>query len=128
VRRRVTDVLRQHFRPEFLNRVDEIIIFHPLGLEHMTRIVDIQVRGLLKRLEERKIKVELTEAAKAFLVAEGYDPMYGARPLKRTIQRAVLDPLAMRVLQGDFGEGDRIVVDVGDEGIKFEKKRQTVSA
>src|SRR6185436_13256801 len=87
VRRRVTDVLRQHFRPEFLNRVDEIIIFHPLGLEHMTQIVDIQVRGLLKRLEERKIKVELTEAAKAFLVAEGYDPMHGARPLKRTIQR-----------------------------------------
>jgi len=128
VRRRVTDVLRQHFRPEFLNRVDEIIIFHPLGLEHMTRIVDIQVRGLLKRLEDRKIKVELTDAAKSFLVAEGYDPMYGARPLKRTIQRAVLDPLAKRVLQGDFGEGDRILVDVGDEGIKFEKKRLAVSA
>ncbi|HKE87975.1 MAG TPA: ATP-dependent chaperone ClpB [Vicinamibacterales bacterium] len=121
VRQRVNDALRQHFRPEFLNRVDEIIIFHALGLEHMSRIIDIQARGLLKRLEERKIKVELTDAAKGFLVSEGYDPMYGARPLKRTIQRRVLDPLAMHVLQGDFGEGDHITVDVGHNGITFEK-------
>jgi len=121
VRQRVNDALRQHFRPEFLNRVDEIIIFHALGLEHMTRIIDIQAHNLLRRLEERKIKVELTDAAKSFLVSEGYDPMYGARPLKRTIQRRVLDPLAMRVLQGDFGEGDHIIVDVGDNGVKFEK-------
>ena len=128
VRRRVMDVLRQHFRPEFLNRVDEIIIFHALGLEHMTRIVDIQIRGLLRRLEDRKIKVELTDAAKSFLVAEGYDPMYGARPLKRTIQRLVLDPLAMRVLQGEFGEGSHIVVNVGDNGVKFERKTPTVGA
>jgi ATP-dependent Clp protease ATP-binding subunit ClpB len=128
VRRRVMDVLRQHFRPEFLNRVDEVIIFHALGLEHMQRIIDIQIRGLLKRLEERKIKVELTDAAKAFLVAEGYDPMYGARPLKRTIQRLVLDPLALRVLQGDFGEGDHVIVDVGDNGVKFDKKHAPVNA
>ena len=128
VRRRVMDVLRQHFRPEFLNRVDEIIIFHALGLEHMQQIIDIQIRGLLKRLEDRKIKVELTTKAKAFLVSEGYDPMYGARPLKRTIQRLVLDPLALRVLQGDFGEGDHVIVDVGDNGVKFEKKNMTVNA
>jgi len=128
VRRRVMDVLRQHFRPEFLNRVDEIIIFHALGLEHMQQIIDIQIRGLLKRLEDRKIKVELTTNAKAFLVSEGYDPMYGARPLKRTIQRLVLDPLALRVLQGDFGEGDHVIVDVGDNGVKFEKKNMTVNA
>ena len=96
----MTEALRQHFRPEFLNRIDEIIFFHALGLEHMKQIVDIQIRGLLKRLEERKIHVELTDAAKGFLVPEGYDPMYGARPLKRTIQRRVLDPLAMRVLRG----------------------------
>jgi ATP-dependent Clp protease ATP-binding subunit ClpB len=128
VRRRVMDVLRQHFRPEFLNRVDEIIVFHALGLEHMTRIVDIQIRGLLRRLEDRKIKVELTNSAKSFLVAEGYDPMYGARPLKRTIQRLVLDPLAVRVLQGEFGEGDRIIVDVSDNGVTFEKKNATVGA
>jgi ATP-dependent Clp protease ATP-binding subunit ClpB len=121
VRRKVTEALRQHFRPEFLNRVDEIIFFHALGIEHMTQIIDIQIRGLLRRLEDRKIHVELTEAAKAFVVSEGYDPMYGARPLKRTLQRRVLDPLAMRVLQGGFGEGDHITVDVGENGLTFEK-------
>jgi ATP-dependent Clp protease ATP-binding subunit ClpB len=121
VRRKVTEALRQHFRPEFLNRVDEIIFFHALGIEHMKTIIDIQIRGLLKRLEERKIHVELTDAAKAFVVSEGYDPMYGARPLKRTLQRRVLDPLAMRVLQGEFGEGSRVTVDVGENGLTFEK-------
>jgi ATP-dependent Clp protease ATP-binding subunit ClpB len=127
VRRQVTETLRQHFRPEFLNRVDEVIFFHALGLEDMKAIVDIQIRGLLNRLEDRKIHVELTEAAKNFLVSEGYDPMYGARPLKRTIQRRVLDPLAMRVLEGEFREGDRITVDVGDNELKFQKV-QTVTA
>jgi ATP-dependent Clp protease ATP-binding subunit ClpB len=121
VRRQVMDALRQHFRPEFLNRVDEIIFFHSLGLDHMKRIIDIQVHSLLKRLEDRKIHVELTDAAKSFLVSEGYDPMYGARPLKRTIQRRVLDALAMRVLEGEFHEGDRVVVDVGDNELTFEK-------
>ena len=87
----------------------------------MKTIVDIQIRGLLNRLEDRKIHVELTEAAKNFLVSEGYDPMYGARPLKRTIQRRVLDPLAMRVLEGEFREGDRITVDVGDNELTFQK-------
>jgi ATP-dependent Clp protease ATP-binding subunit ClpB len=121
VRRQVTEALRQHFRPEFINRIDDVIFFHALGLEHMTHIVDIQVRGLLTRLEDRKIHVDLTEPAKGFLVSEGYDPMYGARPLKRTIQRRVLDPLAMRVLEGEFREGDRIVVDVGPAGLTFAK-------
>ncbi|PYR79163.1 MAG: ATP-dependent chaperone ClpB [Acidobacteria bacterium] len=121
VRRQVTEALRQHFRPEFLNRVDEIIFFHALSLEHMKEIIDIQVHNLLKRLEDRKIHVELTDAAKRFVVSEGYDPMYGARPLKRTIQRRVLDPLALRVLEGDFREGDRITVDVGDNELTFEK-------
>jgi ATP-dependent Clp protease ATP-binding subunit ClpB len=121
VKRQVTEALRQHFRPEFLNRVDEVIFFHALGLEHMTRIVDIQIRGLLKRLEDRKIHVELSKAAKEFVVSEGYDPMYGARPLKRTIQRRILDPLAMRVLEGEFREGDRIAVGVNSEGLTFEK-------
>jgi ATP-dependent Clp protease ATP-binding subunit ClpB len=121
IRRQVTEALRQHFRPEFLNRVDEIIFFHALGLEHMKEIIDIQVRGLLKRLEDRKVHVELTEAAKAFIVSEGYDPMYGARPLKRTLQRRVLDPLAIRVLEGEFREGDRILVDVGDNELTFQK-------
>src|SRR3954468_17952810 len=122
VRRQVTEALRGHFRPEFLNRIDEIIFFHALGREHMKSIVDIQVHGLLKRLEDRKIHVELTEGARAFIVSEGYDPMYGARPLKRTIQRRVLDPLALRVLEGDFREGDRVIVDVGEGGLTFQKE------
>ncbi len=127
VRRQVTEALRQHFRPEFLNRVDEIIFFHALGLEHMKQIIDIQIHGLLKRLEDRKIHVELSDPAKRFIVSEGYDPMYGARPLKRTIQRRVLDPLAMRVLEGEFREGDRITVDVGDNGLTFEKAGTTTT-
>jgi len=127
VRRQVTEALRQHFRPEFINRVDEIIFFHSLGLGHLKHIVNIQVRGLLKRLEDRKIHVELTDTARGFLVSEGFDPMFGARPLKRTIQRRVLDPLAMRVLEGDFREGDSIIVDMGHNELTFQKK-QSVTA
>jgi ATP-dependent Clp protease ATP-binding subunit ClpB len=121
IRRQVNEALRQHFRPEFLNRIDEVIFFHALGLDHMKHIVVIQMQGLLKRLEERKIFVELTEPAKELLVTEGYDPAYGARPLKRTIQRRLLDPLALRVLEGEFHEGDRITVDVGDNGLAFRR-------
>jgi ATP-dependent Clp protease ATP-binding subunit ClpB len=111
-RRQVMDALREHFRPEFLNRVDEIIFFHALDRTHLKKIVDIQIAGLIKRLEERKIHVQLTDAARDLIAREGYDPTYGARPLKRTIQRRVLDPLAMRVLEGDFVEGDNVSVDV----------------
>jgi ATP-dependent Clp protease ATP-binding subunit ClpB len=127
IRRQVTEALRQHFRPEFLNRIDDVIFFHALSIEHMKHIVVIQMQGLLKRLEERKIHVELTEAAKELLVTEGYDAAYGARPLKRTIQRRLLDPLAMRVLEGEFHEGDRIRVDVGDNGLAFHR-HEAVSA
>jgi ATP-dependent Clp protease ATP-binding subunit ClpB len=123
IRRQVTEALRQHFRPEFINRVDEIIFFHSLGLEHLKQIVDIQIHGLLKRLAERKIHVELTDTARGFLVAEGFDPMFGARPLKRTIQRRVLDPLALRVLEGELREGDSILVDMGENGLTFQKKQ-----
>ncbi len=122
VRRQVLDALRAHFKPEFLNRIDEIIFFHALGRDHMKKIIDIQVRGLMKRLEERKIHVQLTDAAKDQLVREGYDPTYGARPLKRTIQRRVLDPLAMRVLEGAFVEGDTVTVDAGSDALSFEKR------
>ncbi|HZR21952.1 MAG TPA: ATP-dependent chaperone ClpB [Vicinamibacterales bacterium] len=121
VRREVTDALRSHFRPEFLNRIDEIVFFHPLEKEHLKKVIDIQIAGLMKRLEERKIHVQLTDAAKERLVEEGYDPIYGARPLKRTIQRRVLDPLAMRVLEGDFREGDTVTADAGRDGLVFEK-------
>src|SRR5436190_1836081 len=120
--RQVMDALREHFRPEFLNRIDEIIFFHALGREHMKRIIDIQIAGLTKRLEERKIHVTLTDAAKEQLVREGYDPAYGARPLKRAIQRQVLDPLALRVLEGEFLEGDAITVDGGPDALTFTKQ------
>jgi ATP-dependent Clp protease ATP-binding subunit ClpB len=121
-RRQVMDALRAHFRPEFINRIDEIIIFHALDREQMKTIIDIQVRHLLKRLEDRKIFVTLTEAAKDWLVREGYDPVYGARPLKRAIQRHILDPLAMRVLDGEFREGDHVEVDAGPGGLSFVKQ------
>jgi ATP-dependent Clp protease ATP-binding subunit ClpB len=120
-RRQVMDALWAHFRPEFLNRVDEIIFFHALDRTHMKAIIEIQLRGLLARLESRKIKVELTDAARSHLVEEGYDPAYGARPLKRTIQRRVLDPLAIRVLEGEVREGDRVVVDAEEGHILFRK-------
>src|SRR5213596_2989717 len=127
-RRQVLDALRQRFRPEFLNRVDEIIFFHALDRDHLKHIVEIQITALVKRLEERKIHVQLTDAAKERLVREGYDPTYGARPLKRTIQRRVLDPLAMRMLEGEFREGDTVVVDGGEgDALRFEK-RQAVTA
>ena len=122
VRREVQDAMRAHFKPEFLNRVDEIIFFHALGREHVREIIDIQLAGLMKRLEDRKITIDLSEAAKDKLIEEGYDPVYGGRPLKRTLQRRVLDPLAMRVLQGDFREGDTVLIDAGTEGLTFDKR------
>ncbi len=121
-RRQVMDALRDHFRPEFLNRIDEIIIFHPLSREHMKAIVEIQWRGLVKRLEDRKIRVTLSDAAKDWLVQQGYDPAYGARPLKRALQRHMLDPLAMRLLEGDFADGDQITVGAGPHGLSFARQ------
>jgi ATP-dependent Clp protease ATP-binding subunit ClpB len=120
-RRQVMEALRASFKPEFLNRIDDIIFFHPLGREHMKAIIDIQIAGLVKRLAERKMHVQLTDAAKDYLVHEGYDPIYGARPLKRTIQRRVLDPLALQVLEGGFSEGDTIAVDVDGDTLAFRK-------
>jgi ATP-dependent Clp protease ATP-binding subunit ClpB len=127
-KRMVLEALRAQFRPEFLNRVDEIIVFHSLSKGEMRTIIDIQLRGLMKRLEERKIRVELSDKAKDLLIEEGYDPTYGARPLKRTIQRRVLDPLAMRVLQGEFREGDVVGIDVSDGDLKFNRSAEAVTA
>jgi ATP-dependent Clp protease ATP-binding subunit ClpB len=115
------DALRGHFRPEFINRIDEIVFFHSLEREHIRQIIEIQLRNLLKRLDDRKITVELTDAAKDFLVREGYDPVYGARPLKRALQRRLLDPLALRVLDGAFGEGDTVVVNLAGDELSFTK-------
>jgi ATP-dependent Clp protease ATP-binding subunit ClpB len=114
----VTEALRAHFKPEFLNRVDDIIIFNPLGKEQLTKIVDLRLEDLRKLLAERKISLELTPAAKELIFTEGYDPNYGARPLKRSIQRLVQDPLAMKILDGEVLHGDHVVVDVD------KKKRQ----
>src|SRR5499427_615616 len=119
VREAAMGVLRDHFRPEFLNRVDEVIIFRPLTREQLAAIVDIQVDHLRKRLAERKIGLVLTEAARALLAERGWDPVYGARPLKRTIQRLVQDQLAMRLLRGEFGEGDTVRVDAAEGELIF---------
>jgi ATP-dependent Clp protease ATP-binding subunit ClpB len=125
----VLEALRQHFPPEFLNRVDEIIVFHSLTREQLTSIVELQLAGLAKRLGDRKMTVEFTDAAKNLLIEEGYDPVYGARPLKRTIQRLVLDPLALKVLQGEFMEGDHIVVDADGDRLTFRAgAREAVAA
>jgi ATP-dependent Clp protease ATP-binding subunit ClpB len=107
----VDEILHRQFKPEFLNRVDETIIFHGLSKEDLSKIVDIQVELLVKRLAERKFSIRLTDKAKEFLIQTGYDPAFGARPLKRAIQRYVQDKLAMQILEGTFSEGDRIMVD-----------------
>jgi ATP-dependent Clp protease ATP-binding subunit ClpB len=116
IKERVSDALRQHFRPELLNRIDEVVIFRALGIDQIKQIVDIQLGGLRKRLADRKIALELTPAAAQELAREGFDPVYGARPLKRAIQREIVQPLAMRLLQAEFHDGDTVVVDVNDSG------------
>ena len=113
MRRQVDELLHKQFRPEFLNRVDEIITFHGLTREDLMQIVDIQINRMAKRLEDRKFTIELTTEAKEFLVETGYDPAFGARPLKRAIQRYIEDPLALEILEGNFSEGDHILVDKG---------------
>jgi ATP-dependent Clp protease ATP-binding subunit ClpB len=122
MRRRVLEAMEQHFRPEFLNRIDEIIIFHSLTMEHLVQIVDIQLERLQKLLADRKIELSLTEAAKRYLAEKGFDPVYGARPLKRTIQRELQDPLSMKILQGEFGEGDEVRVDLRGSQLVFERE------
>ena len=122
-KKKIEDGLRNTFRPEFLNRIDEIIIFHTLTLEHMVQIVDLQMQEIRERLEERGITVELTEPAREWLAQEGYDPAFGARPLRRTLQRYLESPLSKRILLGEFEAGDEILADVGDDdGLDFEKQ------
>jgi ATP-dependent Clp protease ATP-binding subunit ClpB len=114
---RVMESLRQQFRPEFLNRVDDIVVFHPLGEEQLTHIVDLRLADLQKLLSDRKITLELTDAARQAIFKAGYDRAYGARPLKRAIQRLVQDKLAVKILDGTVLHGDRVVVDVGGDGL-----------
>ncbi|MCX7853446.1 MAG: AAA family ATPase, partial [Caldilineales bacterium] len=119
VERRVMEALRASFRPEFLNRIDEIVIFHSLTREHLYQIVDIQLERLRKLLAERRITLEVTQAAKDLLIAEGYEPAFGARPLKRVIQRRLQDPLALDILRGEIRDGDHVIADRGGDEIVF---------
>ena len=115
----VLDDVRGFFRPEFVNRIDEIVVFEPLGREEIAQIVDIQLRSLLRRLEERNLMVELTDAARTYLADKGYDPAFGARPLQRVIQREIQDPLALQLLSGQIRDGETITVDAGEDGLVF---------
>jgi ATP-dependent Clp protease ATP-binding subunit ClpB len=120
---RSTDQMREFFRPEFLNRIDEIVEFKALTRDQLAEIVELQLARLRERLADRGIELELTDAAKEALAEAGWDPTYGARPLKRAIQRLVENPLALRLLEGDFADGDTVRVDAVDGDIVFEKAR-----
>jgi ATP-dependent Clp protease ATP-binding subunit ClpB len=120
--------LRTAFRPEFLNRLDEIIVFHALSEEHLKQIVEIQLSGLRARLAERHIRLELTDQARTSLVRSGYDPNYGARPLKRAIQRLVQNPLAMKILDGSVLHGDTVRIDAEKGALKFVVTNREASA
>jgi ATP-dependent Clp protease ATP-binding subunit ClpB len=117
--RLVMDALRAHFRPEFLNRVDEVVIFDRLGEDELKKIVTIQLNRVTQRLQQQKIALQLSDEAKALIAREGYDPVYGARPLKRAIQKYLLDPLSLDLLEGKFREGQTIEVDAKDGSLRF---------
>jgi ATP-dependent Clp protease ATP-binding subunit ClpB len=117
----VLEIVGQHFRPEFINRIDDIVVFHPLSREHIRRIVEIQVGFLRRRLAERDIGLALDAAALDKLGEAGFDPVYGARPLKRAIQHQLENPLAQRILGGGFASGDTVRVTVQDGGLAFAK-------
>jgi ATP-dependent Clp protease ATP-binding subunit ClpA len=121
-RKRLLDSLKQSFRPEFLNRIDDIIVFNSLTREHLAQIVDIQLGYLCRQLLERKVTLEITPAAKELIVTEGYDPQFGARPMRRAIQRLIQDPLALKLISGEFLEGDTVLVNAGATGIEFAKR------
>jgi ATP-dependent Clp protease ATP-binding subunit ClpB len=125
---KLMDVLRHTFRPEFLNRVDETVVFKSLGREELEKIVEIQLKDLRRRLAERKLQLEVTPEAKAMLAERGYDPVFGARPLKRTIQRMIENPLAVEVLAGRFAEGDTVVVEPDGETLRFKKEVAAAAA
>ena len=128
IRERIEEVLATTFKPEFLNRIDDTVIFHRLSREDLGRIVDLQVDQLAGRLSEKGIEIELTDEARTLIGNLGYDPTYGARPLKRVIQRQLIDKLALRLLEGEFSEGDTVKVDAADGELAFEKVAQPVAA
>ena len=127
MRHRLNEALRQTFKPEFLNRIDDIVYFNPLGEREITQIIELQIAQLKKLLEEKKIRIELLPAAKQLLFRRGYDPNFGARPLRRAIQTLIQDPLAMKLLDGEIQTGDAVTVDADlDKGVmKFEREAVT---
>jgi ATP-dependent Clp protease ATP-binding subunit ClpC len=128
MKERVLVEMKKTFRPEFINRIDEIIVFHQLTEEQLRQIVELLVKELQERLADRKLSIELSDKAKAWLVKEGYDPVYGARPLRRAIERYVENPLSSKLLGGEFKEGDTVKVDLGDKGLAFTLKGKTKAA
>jgi ATP-dependent Clp protease ATP-binding subunit ClpB len=127
-RERVMAAVREAFKPEFLNRLDEILVFHRLGRDELARIVDLQVARLAARLADRRLTLELTPAAKAWLADRGYDPAYGARPLRRLISKAIGDELARRLLGGELTEGDAILVDAEGDKLTFTRRQPAAVA
>ncbi len=128
MKEKVLTEMKRAFRPEFLNRIDEIIVFNELTEQQLRSIVDLLVKDLQQRLAERKLEIELTDQAKAWLAKTGYDPMYGARPLRRAIERYVENPLSTKILQGEFSQGNAIIIDLGDEGLTFTAKTTVEAA
>jgi ATP-dependent Clp protease ATP-binding subunit ClpB len=126
-RDQINKLLQAHFRPEFLNRVDEIVVFHPLTKSDLAEIVDIQLAKVSALLRERGLTLEVDPSAREYLADEGYDPDFGARPLKRTIQREVQDPLAIKVVSGEIGEGDTVKITKGEHDLKFEIEKSPES-
>ena len=125
---KVLTEVKKTFRPEFLNRIDEIIVFHELTEEQLRSIIDLLVKDLQKRLAEHKLEVKLTDKAKSWLAKAGYDPVYGARPLRRAIERYVENPLSTKILRGEFSQGDTIKIDLDDEGLTFTAKATVEAA
>jgi ATP-dependent Clp protease ATP-binding subunit ClpC len=129
MKEKVLAEMKKTFRPEFINRIDEIIVFHQLTEEQLRSIVELMVKDLQGRLADRnKLNIELTEAAKSWLVKEGYDPVYGARPLRRAIERYVENPLSTKLLRGEFSQGDTVMVDLGDDGLTFTVRKGAKAA
>jgi len=128
MKERVLAEMKKTFRPEFINRIDEIIVFHQLTEEQLRQIVELLVKELQERLADRKLSIELSDKAKSWLVKEGYDPVYGARPLRRAIERHVENPLSSKLLGGEFKEGDTVKVDLGDKGLTFTLKKKAKAA
>jgi len=127
MRKQVESELHRHFRPEFLNRIDDVIIFHALEMQHIKRIIEIQLKGLAKRISDRGLNIEISDAAKEHLAREGYDPAFGARPLKRALQREIIDNLAVKLLSGEFKTGDTVYVNMHGGTLALELEPEAVT-